>query len=275
MRRSRSPTPVYRKGWGIEHPAGAVRRGRSMTIWVAMPAFNEAPRLPSLLDRWEQVRGDMGHPYRFVLVDDGSGDDTPRILRSFAASHPVDVITHTQNQGLGASIRDAMRFVADHGRDEDVLVMMDADGTQPPELFPEMLSRLSGSGCDVVIASRYRRGARVEGLSAMRRLMSLGARVLFGIVFPIPGARDYTCGYRLYRVALIRRAFAELGDRFCSRRGFECTADVLLSLSKLGARFEEVALDLSYADKAGHSRMRVGVTVLRTAGLVIRRRLFG
>jgi dolichol-phosphate mannosyltransferase len=246
-----------------------------MTIWVAMPAFNEAPRLPSLLDRWVAVLGALDRPYRFVFVDDGSADDTPRVASSFAAKHPVDIITHAENRGLGASIRDAMRFVADYGGDEDVLVMMDADGTQPPELLPEMLSSLEESGCDVVIASRYRAGASVEGLSAFRRLMSFGARLLFQLVFPIPGVRDYTCGYRAYRVAVIRRAFAEYGERFCDRPGFDCTADVLLRLAELGARFEEVPMELRYAEKAASSRMRVGVTVLRTAGLVIRRRLLG
>ncbi len=244
-----------------------------MTIWVAMPAFNEAPRLPSLLGRWIAVLDALDRRHRFVIVDDGSADDTPRILSSFAANHPVEIITHAENRGLGASVRDAMRFVAVQGGDEDVLVMMDADGTQPPELFPEMLSRLEESRSDVVIASRYRAGARVEGLSAFRRLMSFGARVLFQAVFPIRGVRDYTCGYRAYRVAVIRWAFAEYGERFCDRPGFDCTADVLLRLAKLGACFEEVPMELQYAAKAESSRMRVGATVLRTMGLMIRRRL--
>jgi len=42
----------------------------------AMPAYNEAPRLPLLLDRWVRVLAELRVEHRFVLVDDGSSDDT-------------------------------------------------------------------------------------------------------------------------------------------------------------------------------------------------------
>lgn len=243
-----------------------------MTIWVAMPAYNEAPRLPALLARWVEVLGRAGQPHRYVIVDDGSTDDTPRILKEFADSHPLEIITHPPNRGLGASLRDALRFVAEHADGQDVVVTMDADNTQPPELLGEMLQRLQDGNCDVVIASRYRAGARTEGVSAFRRLASFGARVLFQAVFPIPGVRDYTCGFRLYRVEMIKRAFDQLGASFCDRPGFDCTADIVLRLAKLGARFGEVPMALCYGPKNTESSMRVGRTILATLGLAFKRR---
>ncbi len=243
-----------------------------MTVWISMPAYNEATRLPDLLARWGEVMGQLGRDHRYVLVDDGSTDETPEILRGFAAQQRVDIITHRPNQGLGVSLRDGLRFVAAHGVDDDVVVMMDADNTQPPELLATMLERMDATGCDVVIASRYRTGAEVVGVSAFRRLLSFGARVLFQVAFPIRGVRDYTCGYRLYRVAMIRRALERYGDRFCDRPGFECTADILLRLAKLGARFEEVGMVLQYDRKGGDSNMPVGRTVGKTLGLMLARR---
>ncbi len=243
-----------------------------MTIWIALPAYNEAPRLPALLDRWAAVMNAQDQPHQYVIVDDGSSDETPDILRKFAVEHPLEITTHRPNQGLGASLRDGLKHVSENGERDDVVVMMDADNTQPPELLPAMLERMATTRCDVVIASRYRSGADVVGLSALRRFMSFGARVLFQTVFPIRGVRDYTCGFRLYRVSMIHRAFAAYGKRFCDRNGFECTADILLRLAKLGATFEEVGMVLQYGAKEGDSSMRVGRTVRKTLELMLTRR---
>ena len=127
-----------------------------MTIWVAMAAYNEGPRLPVLLQRWASVLAELGLPHKYVIVDDGSEDATASILKGFAADLPATVITHHPNQGLGRSLRDALKHVADHGARGDVVVTMDADNTHPPELLPRMLEQLEQSACDVIIASRYR-----------------------------------------------------------------------------------------------------------------------
>jgi len=106
--------------------------------------------------------------------------------------------------GLGETIRDALELAARKADPEDVVVTMDADNTHPVELIPEMVPRLL-EGYDVVIASRYRTGASVVGLSGFRRLMSFGARLIYQAVFPIRGVRDYTCGFRAYRAGFSRR----------------------------------------------------------------------
>jgi dolichol-phosphate mannosyltransferase len=243
-----------------------------MKIWVALPAYNEAPRLPKLLDRWESVLTKMDHEHAYVIVDDGSTDETPAILTRFAENHPLQIITHHPNMGLGASLRDGLNVSSQQASPTDVIVTMDADNTQPPELVPDMLSQMNRTNCDVVIASRYRSGARVEDLSATRRFMSFGARALFQACFPIRGVRDYTCGFRVYRAAIIQKAFKLYGDTFCDRPGFECTADILLRLAKVGATFSEVGMVLNYADKAGSSSMRVGHTVRKTIELMLARR---
>jgi len=244
-----------------------------MTVWVAMPAYNEAPRLPALLDRWVHVLNGLVDDFRFVVVNDGSTDTTASILSDFSASHPLHVITHATNVGLGLSLRDAFRFASDNGQRDDVLVTMDADNTQPPELFPTMLAHLEGDDVDVVIASRYADGGQTTGLSPVRTCLSSAASTLFRLAFPIDGVRDYTCGYRAYRLGIIQLAFDRYGHRFCDRTGFECTADVLLRLANLSARFKEVGMQLDYTVKSGASHMRVGRTMCTTLGLMIRRRL--
>lgn len=246
-----------------------------MTIWVAMPVFNEGPRIGRLLDRWLGVLTGEFAAGRIVVVDDGSTDETPEVLAEYARTGRVEVVTHEANMGLGRTLRDCLRVVADRGAAGDVVVMMDGDGTHPPEMLGEMMRCQRATGCDVVIASRFRRGARVEGVGAFRTVTSVGARVLFGLICPMAGVRDYTCGFRLYRVALIQQAWSRLGERFCSGRGFECTAQILLQLGSLGARFAEVPLTLDYSRKRGSSNMRPFWTVWTTLRLMLFHRFGG
>lgn len=247
-----------------------------MIVWVVMPAYNEGARLRTLLGRWKTLfdayrSGDHAHPNlapRYVIVDDGSRDSTPDVLREFAVNEPLDVLTHTLNRGLGQTLRDALQFAAGQAQPDDVIVCMDADNTHSPDQLPMMLNVMNQSNCDVVIASRFRPGAVVNGVAPQRRLMTYGARILFQWAFRFPNVRDYTCGYRLYRAAIISRAFDALGPRFCDRPGFECTAQVLLQLAHLGATAHEIPLELQYELKRTASHMNIASTVRGTISLI-------
>jgi dolichol-phosphate mannosyltransferase len=92
-------------------------------------------------------------------------------------------------------------------------------------------------------------------------------------VYPIRGAKDYSCGFRAYRVGLLRQAFTRWGDRFISERGFSCMVDILIKLSLLDAIITEVPMILRYDRKPGKSKMNVRKTVTQTLTLLVRRRL--
>ena len=241
-------------------------------VVVCLPAYNEEANLPPLLERMEAALGAAGCRRRYVICDDGSRDRTAAILAEWARRIPLEIVTHAQNRGLGETIRDALRRGAELAGPGAVLLTMDADNTQPPELCEAMLRRIA-AGADVVIASRYQPGARVVGLSRGRELASRVAGLLFKIVLPMRGVRDYTSGFRMYRADVIRRAFEWYGDGFVSRRGFECMADILIKVHHLGAAFAEVPMVLHYEAKQGASKMRVSRTVLQTLKLMALRRL--
>jgi len=102
--------------------------------------------------------------------------------------------------------------------------------------------------------------------------LSVGARLLFTTLFPTRGVRDYTSGYRAYRVSVIREAFAAYGDDFVGETGFSCMADVLLKLRKQGVVFGEAPLRLRYDLKGGESKMQVFRTIGLTLKLLARQR---
>lgn len=242
-----------------------------MTVFLALPAYNEQDGLPKLLASFCRAMTELNLAHRLVICDDGSRDATREVIEAWTHRLPVDLTMHPINRGLGETIRDALCLALKVASEDDVVVTMDADNTHPPELIADMLRQIK-HGSDVVVASRYRPGARVVGLSRFRQVLSWGARMIFRVALPIRGISDYTCGFRMYRAAVLRRAFATYGDQFVTERGFSCMAEILVKISRLKVRMSEVPLVLRYDRKAGVSKMRVGRTVVSTLKLLIRLR---
>lgn len=235
------------------------------TVWLVLPAYNEERSLPALLERCIPVGPDLqkrGFDFKVVVVDDGSKDGTIAAAKSFEGRLQIEVVPHVVNRGLGAALRTGLAAGLERAQDGDTIATMDADNTHDPMLLGRMLDRLQ-AGADVVIASRYEPGGEEIGLSPVRRVLSRGASFLLSAVLPVKGARDYTCGYRMYRVSVLRNAAKAWGDKLVEEAGFTCMAEVLLKLGRGGARVAEVPLVLRYDLKEGASKMKVGRTIAR------------
>lgn len=144
---------------------------------------------------------------------------------------------------------------------------MDADDTHGPGLILRM-TRMIREGHDVVIASRYRIGSRVIGLSRSRKILSLGASLLFRLLLPTKGVTDFTSGFRAYRAQVIKDALAKYGSDFIEREGFACMVDVLLKVRKMPVVFGEVPFILRYDRKDSKSKMDVPKTIISTLNLL-------
>lgn len=251
-------------------------RSRKRTVvWLVLPAYNEEVALPEMLDRIDEAMLEAGLPFRVVVVDDGSRDRTLEIAREAASRLPVDVVVHEVNLGLGAAIRDGLLHAARAAKPRDVLVTLDSDNTHTPDLILRMV-RMVREGHDVVIASRYRPGSVVRGVSLTRRALSRAASLLLRVLFPTPGVRDYTSGYRAYRASVFQAVIEQEGETFFDQDGFQVMVDILLKLrSDSRLIFGEAPLILRYDLKPGASKMDVGATIANTLRLVIRRRLTG
>jgi dolichol-phosphate mannosyltransferase len=243
-------------------------------IYVILPAYNEAGVIrPTLLTLARAMEGREAE-YRAVLVDDGSSDDTiaeaERAVVESGGRLPLTVLRHEMNRGLGGGLRTGIYWCLDHAGDRDVIVTLDADNTHPPALIPALVDRL-GTDYDLVIASRYRAGSDVRGVPGYRRALSDMGRLVFQVMFPIPGVRDYTCCFRAYRVPLLRRARLAFGNELCTARGFEAVMDLLLRLRPLGVRATELGFELDYGERVGQSKMKVFKTIRTTLALLARR----
>jgi dolichol-phosphate mannosyltransferase len=249
------------------------------TVRVVLPAYNEAEALRPLLESLHATLTLAGLPHEIVVVDDGSKDDTALIASQASFSMPARLVQHDCNQGLAAALRTGLMDAVKHATPGDVVITMDSDNTHPAGLIPRMLSMIA-EGHDVVIASRFQPGARVIGVPFDRVLLSLAARWVFKLLQPIPGVRDYTCGFRAYRVEPLAATIDYYGDQFVSEQGFSCMVDVLLKMRRLQVGggpiiMGEAPMVLRYDQKGGVSKMRVLRTIRQTLSLVARRTVGG
>lgn len=247
------------------------------TLRVALPAYNEEESLEPLLMSLDKVLSRMGHPYEFIIVDDGSKDDTAAIASRLSFILPVQLIQHEVNQGLAGALRTGLAAAVKDSKPGDLIITMDSDNTHPAGLIPRMV-QLIEEGHDVVIGSRFQHGARVIGVPFHRELLSIAAKLIFQLVLPISGVRDYTCGFRVYRAEVLAAAQQHYGEDFVSEKGFSCMVDVLLKLRPLRLNEARVVMGeapmiLRYDRKGGASKMRVFKTIGQTLSLVFRRRL--
>ena len=244
---------------------------RAGIVRIVLPAYNEELSLPALLERIEVMFEESDLTIEVLIVNDGSTDGTVAAVARYGGPLPIRLIDVTPNRGLAETMRTGLREALALARPGEVIVTMDADNSHPPGLIPRMVSQIR-EGSDLVIASRYQRGSRIRGLSRFRRLMSYGASWLFRLASPITGVRDYTCGYRAYRVELLEKAFNRYGHELIQQTGFGCMAELLLKLKRLDPIIHEVPLILRYDMKQSDSKMKIARTVRETLWMLIRSR---
>jgi dolichol-phosphate mannosyltransferase len=151
----------------------------SLTVSLVIPVFNEDDAvLDELAKRLGAVLGGLPCGAQIVLVDDGSEEPTRRKLVALAAADArITLVRLARNFGHQPAVAAGL----DHARGE-VVVLLDGDLEDPPELIPELLARWQ-EGYEVVLARR-----RSRHLNPLRRLLFAGFYRVFELLadFPVP-----------------------------------------------------------------------------------------
>lgn len=232
-------------------------------IYALLPAYNEEIALPRLVKKFDDSLKSMAEGYRIVIQDDGSTDGTVAVARDLSQSYPITILRHEHNQGLGETMRDGFRALLKTLRDEDRVVTLDCDDTHEPKFVPAALEKIR-AGADVVALSRFCRGGGQEGLSFTKTILSRGAGLFLKTFFPIRGVWEYSCNFRVFSGAILKKADRVYGRDFIrlARLGFAVAPEILVKMRMLDARIEESPFVLRYDQKPTASKNRP----LRTIG---------
>ncbi len=219
-----------------------------------IPAYNEAERISSSLDSALDYLAQQDYSWEILVVDDGSSDDTVRIVHHYAPR--VQCIVLPKNAGKGAAVRTGMLAAKGEYR-----VFSDADFSTPIRELPKVLDALR-AGADVCIGSR-----RLDASSLKihqpwyRELIGvLGNKVISAFV--LNGIEDTQCGFKGLKAKATVDLFSQM-----KIDGFGFDVELLFLARRAGLRIEQVAVDW-YNDE--RSRLNPIRDSLRTLSEIFR-----
>ena len=145
----------------------------AVDVSVLVPAKDEAANLPEFLQLCAAALVPAGFSYEVIVVDDGSRDETPRVLRELKATYPfLRVVTHRRQRGIA----DALRSAGDAARG-DIFVFYPADLQYLPEDIPALVRPILEGRADIVTGTKQGKYEKAFVSSIYNRL----CRALFGV----------------------------------------------------------------------------------------------
>ncbi len=206
---------------------------------IVVPTLNEGENIDRLLER---VFASLpaSDSMEVIIVDDASGDQTVARARAWASEHPVRVIERQGPADLSASVLAGAE--AARGR---WVVVMDADGSHPPESLPALLEPLRTGRHDVSIGSRHAAGGKTIGWPWLRHLTS---RVATLLAWPFTEVRDPMAGF-----------FATSRERLLALPAHAAGYKILLELLVQGGdRIRTVEIPITFEDRQ-HGQSKLGL----------------
>lgn len=225
-------------------------------ISVVIPAYNEEVGIRSVLERFltEEWFSQFLATSEIIIVDDGSGDATARIVREY---EQVVLIQHSINRGYGAALKTGIRHAS-----HPIICIADADGTYPLERIPDLVGRLANSRFNMVVGARVGDSVAIPLIRRPARwIINQLAKLVAGQ--PIP---DLNSGLRVFRRSAALRFFSVLPD------GFSFTTTITLGMLTNGYLIDYVPID--YHTRIGTSKIRPIKDTLSFTQLVLRIALY-
>jgi dolichyl-phosphate beta-glucosyltransferase len=223
------------------------------TYSIVIPAYNEARRIPATLERVVSWIRDKRWNAEVVVVNDGSGDRTAEVVRSFAEGAPeVRLVENPGNRGKGYSVRHGMLEALG-----EVLVFTDADLSAPVEEAQRLFDAIA-EGADIAIGSRWLESTRQTIRQPLYRqffgrCFNLVTRAVMGLPFA-----DTQCGFKAFT-----RPAAQTVFRLQTIEGWGFDPEILFIALKRGLRIREVPVSWAHDERTQLSYLEDGARMLQ------------
>lgn len=206
-----------------------------MNLLIIIPAYNEAENIErvvnNLIENYPQ--------YDYVVVNDGSSDDT----RKICAKKGYNFLDLPINVGLAGAIRAGIRYANYHGY--DYAVQIDGDGQHDPKYIKDMLEKMRSAQADIIIGSRFKEKKKPHSMRM------LGSRIISGAIKLTTGGKkieDVTSGMRLFNKRMIKN--------FGYNMHYSPEPDTIAYLLNCGIKIEEIQVEI-YERIAGTSYLNL------------------
>ncbi len=219
----------------------AAKSGKSIS--VVIPAYNEEGNISAVIQKSLQTLEKLSNDYEVVVVDDGSTDDTGKIIDNIAKTNKAVKVFHQgKNRGLGEALKTGYTSAQ-----KDFVFYIPADGQISVEELPNFLKQADNA--DVVIGYHRKRA------DPFRRKLKSGVyhfllRTLFGLNFRL------TTSSKLYKKKVLDSIRFEANSAFLE-------PEILFKAKKKGYRFAEVPIE-HHPRTAGKSKGDSPIETART-----------
>ena len=194
-----------------------------MKILIIIPAYNEAENIERVVDNLIE-----NYPqYDYVIINDGSTDDT----RKICARRGYNLLDLPINVGLSGAIKSGMRYANYYGY--DYVLQLDGDGQHDPMYIKDLQACMEQTGADIVIGSRF----KTERKPINSRM--IGSQLITTAIFLTTKGKyigDVTSGMRLFNKKMIKR--------FGYDMHYSPEPDTLAYLLNCGVKIEEVQVQM-------------------------------
>ena len=200
-------------------------------ISVVIPAHNEEKAIGAVLDELIEVL--KGRAYEIIVVDDGSTDNTSKIVQE----KKVNLIQHPQNMGYGAAIKTGIKNATN-----ELILIIDADGSYPVKSIPELLKEVDQY--DMVVGARTGKEVNIQLYRRPAKwFLSQLANYLSETKIP-----DLNSGMRIFRRKDVEKILNILSNKF------SFTTTMTLAYHTTGRLVKYVPIN--YYKRAGKSKIK-------------------
>src|SRR5437762_4969612 len=212
------------------------------SVSIIVPTLNEEANIAPLV---AQIMA-SAVPFReIVFVDEGSTDATRDMIYALAGRCSLRLIEQDGTElGLAGAIMSGARVAQ-----AEILLVMDADLSHPPERIKDLLAPLFAGTADLVVGSRYVKGGSTQGWPTWRRMVSRAGAAL---AYPLTGLHDSMCGF----FAISRSRLLELAPQ---TSGFKIVFETMVR-ARGSLRVHEIPI--VFRERVhGKSKMSLGVAL--------------
>ncbi len=196
-------------------------------IYFLIPIYNDANNILNIIKEYKQFFKKKDSSYLLLFINDCSSDNIKDIF-STINSPKVKCIHFDHNRGPGAVIKDAIHLIAPKLKDDDIVIVREADQANNGSQTLHMMLNKMHEGYDVVTASIFAPGGRMVGVPFHRFLMTQVCNALYRIFFYVRGVKLFTIFFRAYRGQVLRQLVKQEPETFISSNGFGFSSELLV-----------------------------------------------
>ena len=175
-------------------------------LYIIIPAYNEQDNLGALIKEWYPIieQHSADNSSRLVIINDGSKDDTYKVLKDLAKSRPMMEVLTKENGGHGDTLLFGYRYAIENGA--DYIFQTDSDGQTSPSEFETFWNKRQEY--DAVFGDRTK---REDGKSRVfvERVLCIILKMVFGVKIP-----DSNAPFRLMRSSYVDKYIRMLPEHY-------------------------------------------------------------